>query len=220
MTEEEKQRRRDNLAKAREARATKRAAEQGERDAYEALQTSTEVNHIEQEPKPNIAELRDRLLFGLDPAVAAKVSDERLLEIDAKARADAEAEEMERTLKNVEALAKHQARVDHGLISAKTLRTKAEKERLAQRVKVRISVPSEGSGHNGQAGMRVDGVLYQNGSTPSLSRAQMESMQETQYRCYLNEVRFRTLDQHKPGNSAVEVVGRTIPQFVIEDLNA
>lgn len=212
MTEEERQKRLDTLAKARataKANREKRAAE-----------LPRSESNLQSDLKPDIAELRARLLFGLDPAVAAKVSDARLLEIDAKAKADAEAEEMERALKDVEALAKHQARADAGLISAKTLRTKAERERLAQRVKVRIAVPNEGSGHNGQAGLRIDGVLYQNGSTPTVSRAQMESMQGDHYRVHLNEVRFRTLDQQKAGNSAVEVVGRTIPQFVIEDLNA
>lgn len=217
MTEEEKQRRRDNLAKAREARKANREKRLSDAVFYSG---DSEVVPPPPTPKPDIAELRARLLFGLDPAVAAKVSDARLLEIDAKAKADAEAEEMERALKDVAALAKQHARADHGLISQATLRTKAEKERLAQRVKVRIAVPTEGSGHNGAAGIRVDGVLYQNGSTPTLSRAQMESLQEMHYRAHLAEVTFRTMDQQKPGRSAREIIGNSIPQFVIEDLNA
>ena len=158
---------------------------------------------------------RERLLQGIDPSVADLISDEELDEIEAEERAAAEATRKERALKDVRASLRQRARIENDLISADTLRTQAERKRLAEEVTFRVNLPGSGAGHAAQHGFRVDGVVYQDGFVYTRPRAVYESLLGMHYRAHRNEIEFRTLDQQKPGMSAIEVLQSHLPQFEV-----
>jgi hypothetical protein len=96
------------------------------------------------------------------------------------------------------------------------LLSEEEQRRRAEPVTFRVRLPGDGAGHFGRNGFRVDGRTYQVGGTYTAPRVVYESMLSTHYRAWLNEIQFKTLDQHKPGGSAVEVLSQTLPQFEVE----
>lgn len=176
----------------------------------------------DREPEPvaitepaDIDARRARLLEGIDPDIAALISDAELDKIEAEEQQKAEAERKKQALATVRDQMRQRARVDHDLIHADVLRSDAEKKRLAEPVKFKVTLPSEGAGHTGRNGFRVDGRLFQAGFTYTEPRAVFESLQANHYRTWLAEVGFKTLDQHKPGQSAREILGQTIPQFEV-----
>lgn len=173
-------------------------------DAAEALQAAA-------------AERRGRLLQGIDPSVASLISDDELDEIEREERAAAEASRKERALKDVRAQMRQRARVENDLISADVLRTAAEKKRLSEEVTFRVNLPGSGAGHRGQHGFHVDGVWFQHGFTYTRPRAVYESLLGMHYRAHLNETMFKTLDQQKPGGSAIEVLQGHLPAFEVRN---
>lgn len=164
---------------------------------------------------PGAAERRKRLLGGLELERAALVTDEDLEKIEAEEREKALAEQKKQALADVRAAARQIARVEHDLIAASVLRSDDERRRLAEPVTFRVRLPGDGAGHRGQNGFRVDGFLYQDGQTYTRPRAIFESLQANHYRAWLSEIQFKTLDQHKLGGSAVEVLAQTLPHFEV-----
>lgn len=206
----------DQIAKARAAK--ERPAAPVSREAMEPIETLEEMladeEAAEAEPDPAV-ERRKRLLGDLDAETAALFSDEDLAKIEADERAKALAEKKKQALADVRSTARHLALVDNDLIPASTLRSEEERRRLAEPVTFRVMLPGDGAGHHGRNGFRVDGFLYQVGRTYTRSRAVFESLQANHYRAWLNEVRFKTLDQHKAGQTAEEVLAQTIPRFEV-----
>jgi hypothetical protein len=147
-------------------------------------------------PVEDMAGLRARLLQHLSAAEQELISDEDLLAIKAKQDKKAADERKKDVLERLEADMLHRARVDQELLSASTLRTAAERARLAEKVMVKIELPGGGAGQHTN-GFRIDGRLYQVGNEYEVTRAELESMQDTHYRVHVNEIRFSTLDQDK-----------------------
>ena len=161
-------------------------------------------------------ERRMRLLEGIDPAIADLISDNELNEIEAEERQKAEAERKKRALASVRESLRQKARVENSLIEASFLLSDEEKKRRSKPVKIRINLPANGDPARGANGFRVDGVLYQQGTVRTVPLAVAESLAEQHYRTWLAEIKFTTLDQHKAGNSAVELAGQKIPQFYVD----
>lgn len=214
MTEAQK----ENLKKAREAAKAKREAARAEADAALLTEPAPPDDGTYPEPDPEAEKLeRRRRLLGDNPEAWELVSDEELEEIERAAEADAREKQRKQVLADAKAAARHRAAVEYDLISADTLRSDAERARLAEPRTFTISLPGDGSGDpaRGGKGIRIDGFLYEDGRTYTRPCAVFESLREIFYRTHLNEVTFRTLDQHKPGNSAVEVLSRTMPSFEV-----
>ncbi len=145
----------------------------------------------------------------------SRISDAELAAIEAEEDAKADQEAKKRELAEAREEARQRARVRKGLVPASVLRSEAEQKYLNEPVTFRVNLPGGGAGHNGQNGFRVNGRLFQNGLTYTVPRHEFLSLYRGHYLAWLNEVRFRTLDQHKPGNSAEDVVARTIPPFEV-----
>lgn len=166
------------------------------------------------EPEPPDPETRRaRLLEGVDPDIARLISDDELDIIEADERQKAADERKKQALASVRATLKQRARVENDLISADVLRSDAERKRLLEPVTFTVRLPNDGAGHHGRNGIRVDGFLYQQGHTYTRPRGVFETLRDIHFRSHLNEVQFRTLDQHKPGQSAREIIGDLIPRF-------
>ena len=212
MTEAQK----ENLKKAREAAKAKREAARTEADAALLAEPAPPDDGTYPEPDPEAEKLeRRRRLLGDNPESWDLVSDEELEEIERAAAAEAKEKQRKQVLADAKAAARHHAAVEYDLISADTLRSDAERARLAEPRTFTINLPGDGAGHKGRSGIRVDGFLYENGRTYTRSTAVFESLRSIHYNVHLQEVMFRTLDQHKPGNSAVEVLSRTMPSFEV-----
>lgn len=214
LSEEVKQKMREGRKRARLERQERR-----DREALSATVAEV-VDDVTPLPAGPIVEderalRRQRLLGDMDPETAALFTDEELEKIEREEKEKALAEQKRQALADVRAIARTNAQVEHDLIPAATLRSEAEQKRMMEPVTFRVNIPGEGSGHRGQAGFRVNGRLYQNGREYTEPRHVFNSLFEMHYRVHLGEVKFRTLDQHKIGNSAVEVLGRTIPQFEV-----
>ncbi len=158
---------------------------------------------------------RQRLLGDLDPETAALYTDAELAEIEREENEKALAARKKQGLQDIRATARQLARVENDLIPADTLRSEAEVKRLSEPVKFRVMLPGDGAGHRGRNGFRVDGYLFQVGREYTRSRAVFESLLSNHWRAWLNEVTFKTLDQHKAGNSAVEILNQTLPRFEV-----
>lgn len=197
------------LAKAREARQARALAAQAEEarpwsledeepfedeDAVED-ENIPDIPHIPAEPTKNIAALRETLLQHLTAEERELISDDDLLRIKARQDKKAADERKKDVLEKLEADMLHRARVEQGLLSAKTLRTAEERARLAQKVRVKIEMP--GSVLQQIQGFRIDGRMYEAGREYEMTRAEYESLRETHYRVHVNEIRFAVLDQDK-----------------------
>lgn len=220
LTEAQKTERRARLRKARETRAAKKATQPPVPLDEESTRFAVDVaEHVIRSSVTRddeaMAARRARLLGDLDPETAALFSDEELEKIEREEAAKAAEEKKKQALADVRATARQRARVEQDLIHPSVLRTADEQKRLAEPVTFRVRLPSDGAGHHGRNGIRVDGRLYQDGRTYTEPRVVVETLQEIHYRAHLNEVKFKTLDQQKPGGSAVEVLAHHIPEFVV-----
>lgn len=197
------------LAKAREARQARALAAQAEEARPWSLedeepfadedQDNADIDEPElsEPPKPteSIAALRETLLQHLTAEERELISDDDLLRIKARQDKKAADERKKDVLEKLEADMLHRARVEQGLLSAKTLRTAEERARLAQKVRVKIEMP--GSVLQQIQGFRIDGRMYEAGREYEMTRAEYESLRETHYRVHVNEIRFAVLDQDK-----------------------
>ncbi len=208
LTPEQKERMIAGQKAARERRAAAKAE-------AEAALLANPVEALDEAPSDNDAR-RKRLLEGIDPEIAKLIGDDELEEIERQEQKKAADERKRKAIQLVRASAEQLARVENDLIDASVLRSDSEKKRMAEPVTFKIHLPSDGAGHMGQNGFRVNGFLYQNGMTYTRPRAIAESLQYNHYRAWLSELEFRTLDQHKPGNSARELLGAMIPRFYVE----
>jgi hypothetical protein len=138
-----------------------------------------------------------------------------LAEIEADEQKKAQDARVAQALKDVRSVVRQEALILNDMIPAAQLRSEAEKRRMNEPVTFEVRVPLGGAGHRGQAGIRVNGFLYQHGQRYTRPRHVFESLREMHYRVHLAEVQFSTLNQDEPGNSAKEVLGRTIPRFEV-----
>lgn len=228
LTEEQIAARRAALAKGRETAAANRATAKEAAAEIARIVTEPAAPALPVEPiiepdppivgesvKVAVAARRERLLQGIDPDIARLITDAELDLIELQEREKAEAERKKNALATVRETLRTRARIENDLISADAQRTDEEKKRLAEKVTFRIVVPNDGAGHRGRSGIKVDNRLFEQGRVYTETRAVFESLQYMHYRAWLNEVEFRTLDQHKPGQSAKEILGHTIPRFEI-----
>lgn len=209
LTEEQREARRANLARGRLTAAANRA-----KKALSSAEAPSEPGHGNSSLTLALPD-RERLLFGVDPEIARLITDEELTAVAEEERAKAGAEQKKKALADVRAAARQQAMAEHDLIAASALLSDTERKRLAKPVTFRVNLPGDGAGHVGRNGFRVDGQLFQVGQTYTRSQAVFESLRANHYRTWLQEIQFRTLDQHKPGNSAVEIMHRTGPRFEV-----
>jgi hypothetical protein len=154
---------------------------------------------------------RRRLLADLPADQAALITDDELAEIEREEMERALAEQKKKALADARTMARQYARIEHDLIPSGVLRSEEERRRLAEKVRIRIDLPEGG----GATGFRIDGRYYRQGMEYTVTRAQFESMQSMFYRMHLSEVEFATLDQHKRGNSAREVLSRRPPHLEV-----
>lgn len=159
------------------------------------------------------AERRRRLLADVPAETAALITDEELEKIDREETERALAEQKKQALADVRSIARQYARIEHDLVPADVMRSEEERKRLAEKVRIRVDLPEGG----GALGFRIDGRLLRNGQEYTVTRAEFESLNYTFYRAHLSEVQFSTLDQHKRGNSANEVLSRRRPQLEVRD---
>jgi len=165
------------------------------------------------DPESEVAAWRAEKLEGIDPAVAELITDAELEEIEREEREVAQAQRKKKALASVREAMKQKARVENNLVSANVLLSDAEKKRRNAQTTFRINLPRGG----GALGLRVDGFLYQQGTTYTRPVAVAESLANQHYRVWLEEIKLTTLDQHKRGNSAVELAGQKIPPFYIDE---
>jgi hypothetical protein len=170
----------------------------------------------EAELPPSPADLRrERLLQGLPPDVAAQFTDAELAELEAEAQQEAEADAKEKAKEALRKNLRLRARADVGLVTAKSLATAADKKRLAERVDFRFFLPEEG---NPTGSFRVDGHHFHTDIWhKDYPRAVMESLRANFYQVHLNEIRFSTNNQDKPGRSARELMAKNPPLFEVRD---
>jgi hypothetical protein len=214
--EERQARLKAQLDKGRATAHANRAAKSA-MPALPVMEDDPDDHGVEILPPEARDERRLRLLEGIEPAIADLISDSELDEIEAEERQKAEAERKKRAIASVRESLRQKARVENSLIEASVLLSDEEKKRRAKPVKIRINLPANGDPARGANGFRVDGVLYQQGTVRTVPLAVAESLAEQHYRTWLAEIRFATLDQHKPGNSAVELAGQKIPQFYMDE---
>jgi hypothetical protein len=154
---------------------------------------------------------RERLTGDLPADLAVLITDAELEKIENEEIEKAIASKKRQALADVRALASAEARIEHGLIPADVLRDETEKARLAERVRVKVNLPRGG----GALGLRIDGRLFRHGQTYTVTRAEYESMHFTVYKTWLDEIRFRTLDQNERGRSAIDQISASPPQFEV-----
>lgn len=170
-------------------------------------------------PSAEAEDRRRRLLAGVDAKTAALFTDDELLKMEREEEAAALDAQKKQAMTDVRAIARQKARVEHGLIASSVLRSEAEQKRLAEPVTFRVSLPNNGSGDpsRGGNGFRIDGRVFQIGQTYTAPRCVYESLLSGHYKAWLCELQFKTLDQHKPGNSAAQILNQTVPQFEIRN---
>jgi hypothetical protein len=154
---------------------------------------------------------RERLTGDLPADLAVLITDAELEKIEDEEIEKAIASKKRQALADVRALASAEARIEHGLIPADVLRDETEKARLAERVRVKVNLPRGG----GALGLRIDGRLFRHGQAYTVTRAEYESMHFTVYKTWLDEIRFRTLDQNERGRSAIDQISASPPQFEV-----
>src|SRR5215472_7087006 len=162
------------------------------------------------------AERRRRLLPNLDPALAARITDEQLEEIELKAKQRAEDTLLKQALDEARETAAQHARVAAGLIPAEVLRTEAELKRMNEPIRFIVDVPL-GSMPEGKEGIVVNGFMYRNGVEYTRPRHVYDSLARTMYLAHLSELMFELNNQDKPGRSAKEVLARTMPRILLEE---
>jgi hypothetical protein len=154
---------------------------------------------------------RERLTGDLPADLAVLITDAELEKIENEEIEKAIASKKRQALADVRALASAEAKIEHGLIPADVLRDETEKARLAERVRVKVNLPRGG----GALGLRIDGRLFRHGQAYTVTRAEYESMHFTVYKTWLDEIRFRTLDQNERGRSAIDQISASPPQFEV-----
>jgi hypothetical protein len=220
LTEEQKEARRANLARARAARTTRRT-EAAAAPSDEALLSAAPVAVLDapERPDPKVAaqaafDRRNRLLAGLDAETAALITDEQLATIEAEEQAKAKAKRVKQALDDARNVLRQQAEVDHDLIPAARLLDDAARKRMFEPVTFKVHLPHGGAGH-GEAFLRVDGFRYRDGETYTRPRHVFESLQPMLYNVHLHELRFSMLNQNDSMNSAKARLGEIIPRFEV-----
>lgn len=161
---------------------------------------------------------RDQIvrLYGVDREIVDQLSLAEIDEIIAAERKRADEEKKKAATAAFRALALQRERIDAGLIPGDVMRDEAETKRLNEKIKIRISLPGSGAGHR-EHGLRVDQRLFRHGQTYTVTRAEGASLLSMMYQALFQELRFRTNDQDKPGNSAVDMMQQLNPRFIMED---
>lgn len=157
---------------------------------------------------------RAKWLVGIPADVAALITDDEIDRMEAEENAKAEEERKKKALEQVRLSMRHHARVENDLMDASTLRTKEQREWLAEKGKITINLPLNGSGDpaRGPNCFRVNGRVFSNGHEYEVTRAEYQSLAYNHYGQWLHELRFSMLSQ-SDGESAKAVLARQIPAF-------
>lgn len=164
---------------------------------------------------PETAERRQRMLAGFDPEIAKLFSDEDLAKIEAEEKRKVAEDRRKLAIDDLRQRARLEAQIESGLVPAARLRDEAEQARLDETVRIRVNLPGGGAGHRDRHGFRINGRIFQQGQVYEVTRAEYDSLNEAHYRIHLNEIRFATMNQDQPGNSAPEIAGRVMPRLEI-----
>ena len=178
-TEEQKEERR----LARLARSGDLIGDEGPEQGYE--ETPEEYAMKEPPPEPDVTE---KLLANISPEVAALFSKDEIAAIVKKATDDALNEKKKRALKDLQAKAATQARVEQGLVSQDVIRSAEEQARLDEIVTWRCNLP-EGGGD----GLRLDGKVFRHGELHTTTRAVYATAAAMMYQSWVTEFRFKGL---------------------------
>lgn len=214
MTEEEKERRSQQLARAREIAAEKRAAAKAAAPAAmpeEVDPPDDEPEEIEEtfeapgfadeevdrlpisEPPQPLSGL-DRFLLGLDASTRDLLDDAELRVIYDDQQLKAREERRAAAKKAVADRALTAARIAEGIIKPATAEDLAWKERMAEIVEFEVDMPGLGEGLV-DIGQRIDQKIFLHGRRYRLSRAQFDSMRDMQYRAQQAELAFEGKDR-------------------------
>lgn len=169
------------------------------------------------EPEDENAEARKRLLASIPEELRDRFPPSRLDQIIAEAKAKALEEKEKALLRDLRGQANLHARASLDLIPQSDLLDEEAAARMNQEVWVTINCPGGGAGA-GDIGYRISGLLYRHGSRYKVKRHVANQLAKMDYDAWYHEVLFRTLDQHKPGNSAADVMGQAGPHTRIEEV--
>lgn len=162
------------------------------------------------------AEKRARLLASIPEELRDRFPTARLDQIIADAEQKALEEKEKAILRDLRGLASSHARADLDLIPQSEL-VDAEAAAIAnEKVWVTINCPGGGAG-DGTIGYRISGLLYQHGQRYLVARHIANQLGKMHYDAHYHEVLFRTLDQHKAGNSAADIMAQHGPFMKVED---
>lgn len=227
MTEEQRQARRDNLARARKIQAEKRQERESAREAgaenMAAKLTEEETPAVPVERAPDILGWREdeaeaaeapveepdltpfqRFVVSLDSETRELLSDDDLIGIWEEQQAKARAEKKAAVKKAATERALIAARIEEGVIAPKTAAEIAWKRRMEEPVEFTVRMPIGGGIADAgfqvgpvDIGLRWDGQIYEDGKTYVMPRARYESMRSALFIAHQNELLFEGKGLHR-----------------------
>ena len=207
LTEEQKEKRRANLAKAREARKSR--SEKRADSVSQTLETAYEAALEEeifpvQGPAPDgeFEELKivvpaeepetpfTRFLETLDAETRGLLDDAELRAIFDDQQMKARAERRAEVKKLAQAQALEAARIAEGVIAPKDAAALEWGKRMKEKIRFTVDLPEMSD-----IGLRMDQHIYLHGHTYTVSRAQFESMRSMVYQAQQGELAFEGKDR-------------------------
>jgi hypothetical protein len=175
------------------------AGEPGEGGDAEGEDEEAEGEPVTEPPPEPQSRAEARLLArieGLPQDLREKLTAADIEEILAEERERAAQQAKKRAMDRARNEIRHQMQVEQGLLDAATLRTREQHQRLQKKVRIRFTLPTEGTGDPARgSGFRIDGHLYEPGQWHTVSMATFESIQSMHYDVWVQETQFTTLDQ-------------------------
>jgi hypothetical protein len=184
LTEEQKQVRRDNLAKARAARSKRAAAEESFPAPVVAVGGEIE-EVVEDEAEPVEVDEFGRFLAALDDETRELLTDGELRDIFEQQQAKAKAERKVALKKAATERAARHARIESGLMTPADEAAAALRDRMAEMVRFTVDLPELGD-----YGLRIDQQVFLHGFTYTVTRAQYDSFREMVWRNQQSELEF------------------------------
>lgn len=198
--EERKERKEQQIAAARATLAARRESQAQEPATLDEGMMASDEPPIEEaeggviapvsEPEP--APARNSLLAGLDPELAAELSDDELQQIMAEAMVAARAEMKAEKKRRAKEAALKIARARVGLTPGRQIAAEKEDARLNEIIMHRIDIPEAGAvSPTGQPeGIRIDQKLYRLGVTYPMTRAVFETIRDIENKAWMSEALF------------------------------
>lgn len=150
---------------------------------------------IEPETPEAIEDDRDpafaRFVDGLDAETRDMFSIDEISDIFAQQKLKADAEKKAARKKALTEKALHGARIEAGLVPTSSRDERERQDRMAEMVTLRIDLPDEGAGVHGQKGIYIDQMIYVDGVTYTVPRANADTLREIMYRAWQHESQFQ-----------------------------